>query len=354
MAAHQQVRFCESFDGARIAWAASGSGPPLLLLPSWLTHLEYQWQSTAWRPWLEALATRHRLIRYDPRGCGLSDGDVADLSFETWVRDVDAVTGAAGLDRFSMIGICQGGAVALTWAGRNRGRLDRLVLYGTYARGRNRRAEPPLEPQKAAVMLRMIELGWGDPDGAFLRSFATQFQPEGGIEHLDSWSRLQRRAAPAETAAALTRVMFDIDVTADAAGIDCPTLVAHPERDAVAPVEEGRLLARLIPQARFLLLDSVNHFLRPNEPAWEVLTAALREFLPQGAPAALAGLTPRETEVLALLARGLNNRAIAGTLGIGEKTVRNHVSSIFAGLGAASRAEAVVIARDHGLGAPEA
>lgn len=147
--------------------------------------------------------------------------------------------------------------------------------------------------------------------------------------------------------------MFDIDATADASRIDCPTLVVHPERDAVAPVEEGRLLARLIPGARFLLLDSVNHFLRPEEPAWKVLTAELDEFLPRGIPAALAGLTAREVEVLALLARGHDNRAIADTLGLRDKTVRNHVTSIFAGLGVTSRGEAIVMARDYGIGAPE-
>src|SRR5687768_3912674 len=176
---NQQVRFCRSFDDASIAYAVSGDGPPVVMLPNWLTHLEYQWRSVAWRPWLEALSTRYRLIRYDPRGCGLSDRNVSDLSFDTWVRDLDAVVDAAVLDRFCLIGICQGGPVAIEFVGRQPDRVDKLVLYGTYARGKNRRSTVHLEPQKAKVMLEMMELGWGQEDHSFLRAFATQFQPEG-------------------------------------------------------------------------------------------------------------------------------------------------------------------------------
>jgi pimeloyl-ACP methyl ester carboxylesterase len=157
---NQQVRFCRSFDDASIAYAVSGEGPPVVMLPNWLTHLEYQWRSVAWRPWLEALSARYRLIRYDPRGCGLSDRDVSDLSFHTWVRDLEAVVDAAGAERFSLVGVCQGGPVALEFVGQHADRVERLVLYGTYARGRNRRSTAPLEPQKAKVMLEMMELGW--------------------------------------------------------------------------------------------------------------------------------------------------------------------------------------------------
>jgi len=137
------ARFISSFDGARIAWAVSGKGPPVVLLPSWLTHLDHQRRSVAWRPWIEALEARYRLIRYDPRGCGLSDRSLENLSFEAWVRDLEALVAALGLDRFSLIGTCQGGAVAIAYAGRNPARVERLVLYGTYARGRERRGDPP-------------------------------------------------------------------------------------------------------------------------------------------------------------------------------------------------------------------
>src|SRR3972149_4630565 len=237
--ANQHVRFCKSFDGAEIAYAVTGDGPPVVMLPNWLTHLEYQWRSVAWRPWLEALSTRYRLIRYDPRGCGLSDRNVDDLSFETWVRDFGAVVDAVELNRFSTVGICQGGPIAIEFAARQPSRVSNLVLYGTYARGRNRRSTIPLEPEKAKGMLEMMELGWGQEDHSFMRVFATQFQPEGSIEHLRSWCELQRIATSPASAVQLTRVMFDIDVQESAARLKCPTLVAHADRDAAVPGEEG-------------------------------------------------------------------------------------------------------------------
>lgn len=348
----QHVRFCKSFDGVEIAYAVSGNGPPVLMLPSWLSHLEYQWRSVAWHPWLEALSERYRLIRYDPRGCGLSDRNVDDLSFEAWVKDAAAVADAAGHEAFSLIGICQGGAIAMAYASRHASRVNRLVLYGTYARGRDRRGSIPLEPEKAKVMLEMLRLGWGQEDSAFMRAFATQFQPEGGIEHLRSWCELQRRATSAENAVRMTEVMFDIDIRDLAAGISCPTLVAHPDRDAVVPIEEGRLLARTIPGAQFLSLDSPNHFILPDERAWTVFREALHAFLPapvreQGP---FADLSPRERDVLQCLAQGLDNHQIGTRLGIGEKTVRNHVSNIFSKLQASSRAQVIVRAREAGFG----
>ena len=348
----QQVRYFESFDGARIAYAVSGIGPTVVLMPSWLTHLEYQARSVAWQPWLQVLSSRYTLIRYDPRGCGLSERNVSDLSFETWIHDFDGLTEKLELKQFALIGVCQGGAVAIEYAGRHPGRISHLLLYGTYARGRNKRPSPPLEPEKAKVMLEMLELGWGDEDSAFMRSFATQFQPKGSIEHLRSWCELQRRATSAQNAVALTRIMFDIDVSQSAGRIACPTLVAHADRDAVAPVEEGRFLAQTIPDANYLELDTPNHFMLPGERAWEVFTNAMHEFLPSTAAdeAEFSDLTEREKEVLDLVARGLDNHIIGEKLAMSEKTVRNHLTAILDKLGAATRVEAVVRARQAGYG----
>jgi pimeloyl-ACP methyl ester carboxylesterase/DNA-binding CsgD family transcriptional regulator len=352
MVMNQQVRFCRSFDGAEIAYAVTGSGPPVILLPSWLTHLDYQWRSVAWRPWLDALSERYRLIRYDPRGCGLSDRNVADISFESWVRDLGALVDRLELAQFSIVGICQGGPTAIEFAAREPRRVEKLVLYGTYARGRNRRSSIPMEPEKARVMLEMMELGWAQEDHAFMRAFATQFQPEGSIEHLRSWCELQRVAASPAAAVQLTRVMFDVDVCASAARIACPTLGAHADRDAAVPVEEGRILAKTIPGARYLQLDSANHFMLPQEPAWGRLVTALHEFLstPAAVEGLFASLTARERTILDLLARGLDNHQIGARLDISEKTVRNHVSSIFSKLEVESRAQAIVFARNAGYG----
>jgi pimeloyl-ACP methyl ester carboxylesterase len=207
----QQVRFCKSFDGTKIAYAVSGRGPPVVLMPSWLTHLEYQWRSVAWQPWLEVLSSRYCLVRYDPRGCGLSDRNVDDLSFNSWVEDFRALVDTLELKRFSLIGICQGGAVAIAYASRESARLSHLVLYGTYARGRNRRSTIPLEPEKAKVMLEMLRIGWGQEDTSFMRAFATQFQPGGAMEHVRSWCELQNAATSAENAVILTQIMFEVD-----------------------------------------------------------------------------------------------------------------------------------------------
>jgi pimeloyl-ACP methyl ester carboxylesterase/DNA-binding CsgD family transcriptional regulator len=347
-----RVRFCKSFDGTRLAYSVAGDGPPVLLLPSWLTHLDYQWRSVAWRPWLEVLSDRYRLVRYDPRGCGLSDRDISNLSFESWVKDVDSILDAVKLDRVSLIGICQGGAIALQYAGQRPERVERLVLYGTYARGRDRRGNNPLEPGKAKVMLEMLELGWADEDSAFMRSFATQFQPDGTIEHLRSWCELQRQATTAKNAVALTRIMFDLDVRADATRINCPTLVLHATDDAVVPLDEARLLAQLIPNAELMTVQSRNHFMLEKEQAWAQLVDALVAFLPDphGAAGAFAGLSNREKQVLQGVAEGLDNEEIGQSLEISEKTVRNHVSRIMSKLGVASRAKAIVQAIRAGFG----
>ena len=352
---NQQVRFCKSFDGVEIAYAVSGNGPPVVMLPTWLTHLEYQWRTVAWGPWLEALSSRYTLVRFDPRGCGLSDRDADNLSFESSVRDLEAVVDAVGLDRFSMVGICQGGPLAIEFTARQPARVHKLVLYGTYARGKNRRPIP-MEPEKAKLMLELMEVGWAQEDHAFMRVFATQFQPEGSIEHLRSWCELQRVATSAANAVRLTRFTFDVDVQESAARITCPTLVVHPDRDAAVPVEEGRLLAQLIPGARFLQLSSPNHFLLRDEPARATLVEALHAFLPlpAGDEGSFAGLTGREKELLHFLARGLDNCQIAAHLEISEKTVRNHVSSIFTKLEVQTRAKAVFIAREAGYGAGQA
>ncbi len=348
------VRFCESFDGTRIAYSASGTGPPVVLLPSWLTHLRFQRRSVAWRPWLEALTGRYRLVRYDPRGCGMSDRKVGDVSFDAWVRDLESLARHLSLDHFSLVGACQGGAVAIEFAARHPHRVGRLVLFGTYARGRNKRGDAPFEPEKARVMLDMIRVGWGAEDHAFATAFAQQFQPEGAPGHLRSWCELQRQAATPDEAARLTEIMFDIDVETALRVIACPTLVVHAARDAVVPIGEGRFLARRIQGARFLELDSPNHFLRPDEPAWATFVEALHDFLPaEGADdPRFDALTPREREVLDLLARGLDNREIGEHLGIREKTVRNHVWNMFGTLGVTSRAQAIVAAHDAGFGKP--
>jgi pimeloyl-ACP methyl ester carboxylesterase/DNA-binding CsgD family transcriptional regulator len=354
----QSIRFCTTADGVSLAYAVSGGGPPLVMAQTWLTHLEHQWRSLAWRPWLDIFSREHNLLRYDSRGCGLSDRDVTDLSFETWVRDLECVVEAASFRRFPLVGSCGGGPIAIEYAARHPERVTHLLLYGTYARGHLRRTDSPKEVEKARVLLDLTKLGWGQENHAFLQVWALRFQPGGTPEHSRSWCDQQRAATSAETAVRLTQIAWNTDVREAARKIKCPVLIVHPERDVVVPIEEGRLLASLIPDSRFVQLDSENHMLLGDEPAWARVYAEVRDFLTEPAATAAASrdvlpldeLTPRERAVLEGIAEGRTNAQIAGSLQLSEKTVRNHITRVFDKIGVEHRYQAIVLARDAGLG----
>ncbi len=355
---NQQIRLCTSVDGVKLAYATSGDGPPLVMASTWVTHLEHQWRSLAWRPWLEALSREHQLLRYDTRGCGLSDRPVAEITFEAWVHDLECVTDAAGFDRFALLGTCWGGPIAIEYAARHPQRVSRLILYGTYARGRNMRTDVPQQVEKAKVLLDLTALGWGQDNHAFLQVWASQFQPGGTLEHLQSWSEQQRAATTAPMAVRLMQTGWNVDVSKSAQRIRCPVLVLHAEHDAVVPLEEGRLLASLMADCRFVQVDSQNHMPLADEPAWPKLLAEVRGFLREGEkapdaprnPAAFSDLTARERDVLDGMARGLDNAEIAAALGLSEKTVRNHITRIFDKMGVQHRYQAIVRAREAGFG----
>jgi pimeloyl-ACP methyl ester carboxylesterase/DNA-binding CsgD family transcriptional regulator len=355
---NQDIRFCKSTDGVRLAYAVCGAGPPLVMSATWLTHLEHQWQSLAWRPWLETFSREHKLLRYDSRGCGLSDRDAGDLSFETWVQDFECVIEAAAFRRFDLLATCQGGPIAIEFAARHPERVNRLILYGTYARGRLRWTDQPNEIEKGRVLLDLTQLGWGQENHALLQVWASQFQPGGTLEHLRSWCDAQRAATSAETAVRLLRIGWNVDVRDAARKIKCPVLIVHPERDAVVPIDQGRLLASLIPDCRFVQLDSENHMLLADEPAWPRLLDEVRRFLAEPDAPTAAGrnelpldeLTPRERAVLEGIAEGLDNSEIATSLGLSEKTIRNHITRVFDKICVEHRYEAIVRAREAGLG----
>jgi pimeloyl-ACP methyl ester carboxylesterase/DNA-binding CsgD family transcriptional regulator len=281
-----------------------------------------------------------------------------NVSLDTWVRDFAAVVDAAGFERFPLLGVCQGGPIAIAYAALHPERVSRLVLYGTYARGMLLRAELKPEPIKAKVLLDMAQLGWGRENHAFMQVWAAMFQPGGGIEHLRSYTELQRLAISPENVVAFMNTTFHVDAREVARCVKCPTLVVHTLGDRVAPVEEGRLLGSLIPDARFVELESENHMLLPDEPAWTRLKEEVRAFLraPDAQDAAatiadrVADLTERERQVLEGIARGLNNAQIAAELALSEKTVRNHITRVFDKIGVAHRYQAIVLARDAGLG----
>lgn len=342
----QSITFCQSFDGARIAIAASGQGPPLLRAAHWLSHVEHDAESPVWRPWLETLSARWRYIRHDQRGCGLSDAGSAGFSLEASVADLEAVADHLRLERFALLGMSQGGAAAITYAARHPQRVTHLVLVGAYARGALRRAESAEETLEAQTLVNLVRLGWGRDNPAFRQVFTNQFIPAGTPVQHQWWNELERLTASPENAARILESFHAIDVSAVARELRLPVLVMHSRGDARVPFEEGRRLAALIPDAQFVPLDSDNHVLLEAEPAWGRFLAELRGFLQQDVPAQAPALTAAEREVLRLLAQGLDNKSLAGRLGKSEKTVRNQLSSIFAKLGVRTRAEAIV--RVHG------
>lgn len=352
MSLRQKIRFCTAPDGTHIAFASIGSGPPLVRAAHWLSHLERDPESPVWRPWLQELSRHHTYIRHDQRGCGLSDRTVGDLSLDAWVADLEAVVDTLKLRRFPLIGMSQGGAVAITYAVRHPEKVSQLVLVGAYARGAQRRAETDADRLEAETLVNLIRVGWGRDNPAFRQVFTNQFIPGGTPHQHQWWNELERLTADAEIAARTLEVFHQVDVTDLARRVQVPTLVLHARGDARVPFDEGRRLAALIPGARFVSLESDNHVLLETEPAWNVFLGELRGFLGQ-APAGdadgpLGGvtLTQAERDVLRLVAQGLDNRAIAQTLQKSEKTVRNQVSSIFDKIGVRTRAEAIVRARD--------
>ena len=344
----QRIGFCASGDGTRIAYGVHGSGPPLLKAANWLTHLEKDWESPVWRHWLGALGETHTMVRYDERGCGLSDRDVSRLDLEAWVSDLEAVIDATGLERFSLLGISQGAAIAIAYAVANPDRVDRLILYGGYARGRLHRG--PEAAAESDLLVQMIKVGWGQPLPAYRRVFTTLFVPEGTAEQMEWFDELQRTSSTGEQAAAIRAARDAVDVTAVAPNVGVPALVLHSREDLTVPFEEGRLVASLIPEARFVALDSKNHILLEDEPAWPEFVSNVREFLGVAAPAPARdgrwGLSAREEEVLALVAEGLGNDEIAERLFLSVRTVERHLANIYVKLGVAGRgARAAAAAR---------
>jgi pimeloyl-ACP methyl ester carboxylesterase/DNA-binding CsgD family transcriptional regulator len=335
----------------RIAHGTVGKGPPLVKAANWLSHLEYDLESPVWRHWIAELSRGHTFLRYDARGCGLSDWDVPELTFEGWVRDLETVVDAAGVQRFPLLGLSQGGAIAIAYAARHPERVSHLVLHGAYARGPLKRNPTPRQRKEAEMMLELAALGWGKENPAFRQFFTSLFIPEGTPEQQRWWNRLEQVTTSPANAARFMEVLNEIDVTALAPRVSCPTLVLHAARDARVPFEEGRLIASLVPGARFVPIESSNHVLLEHEPGWRRWVAEVRAFLPaERGGGAFVRLTPREQELVELIARGLDNAQIAARLGVSEKTVRNHITSIFAKLEVESRSRAIVLARDAGFG----
>jgi pimeloyl-ACP methyl ester carboxylesterase/DNA-binding CsgD family transcriptional regulator len=358
----QDIQFCTTRDGVRIAYASVGSGPVLVKAPNWLTHLEYEWQSPVWRHWWEELARDYTVIRFDQRGSGLSDWNVDEVSFESWVSDLEAVVEATAVDQFALLGLSQGGAVAVDYAARHPEKVTRLILYGAYTRGRIKRGGSMAELEATQTLMRQ---GWGRDNPAYRMMFTSQFMPEATLEQMNWFNELQRISTNGENAARVQWVGSHIDILDRLPQVKTPTLVIHARGDQRVGFGEGRQLASLISGAHLVALDSKNHLTLADEPAWEKLIANIRHFMATGLPlpeepgktempeADAGHLTPREVEVLRLIAAGRSNQEIARELVISINTVTNHVKNILGKTDSANRTEAANFAHRHGLTAQQ-
>lgn len=276
--ARQEIRFCTARDGVRIAYSTVGSGPPLVKAANWMNHLEFEWQSPIWSHWIKELIQHHRLVRYDERGNGLSDWSAKDLSFAAWVNDLESVVEAAGVERFALLGISQGGAVAISYALRHPEKVSHLVLYGAFARGWMHRGSPE-EIERRHALLTLVRLGWGTNNPAFRQLWTSCFMPEATSEQMDWFNELQRVSASPENAAKLMMEAGRIKVVDMLSEVRVPTLVLHCEGEHAVPFAEGRLIASSIAGARFVPLPGQNHLVLPTEPAWPLFLRELGDFL---------------------------------------------------------------------------
>jgi pimeloyl-ACP methyl ester carboxylesterase len=274
----QRVQFCSAPDGARLAYARCGEGPVIVKAPNWMNHLEFDARSPVWRHWLDRLSRDHCLVRYDARGNGLSDWKPPTLRFPDFVSDLGAVFDAAGVERAPLLGISQGAAVAVTYAARHPERVSALILCGGFVRGWRVKNHKELSERFEAMMV-LMRLGWGSAHPAFRQMFTTTFFPGATPAQIDWFNELQQRTTSPENAAAFLSAVGDADLRDCLPLIDVPTLVVHSRSDAVVPFSDGIELAAGIRGARFLPMDSCNHLLLENEPAWKRFERELGDFL---------------------------------------------------------------------------
>jgi pimeloyl-ACP methyl ester carboxylesterase/DNA-binding CsgD family transcriptional regulator len=348
----QDIRFARSADGVGIAYAVHGSGPPLLIDACWLSHLQFDWESPVWRHFLVEIGKFATVIRYDERGHGLSDWGVTDHNLEVRVADLEAVVADAGLDRFALMAMAQGGPVAIEYAARHPERLTRLMFYGSYAGAQA--AATPEELELDAAYDAMIKVGWARPTSEFRRVFSSMMIPGGTEEQMRWLDDLQRRACDTETAVLSREQRKSTDSTWRLSELDLPTLVIHSRGERMIEFHHARHLAANIRGARLVGLDSNNHIVLADEPAWPVLVREVREFLEPDrelTPAVVgddvtALISPRELDILRLAAAGDDNEAIAAELFLSIRTVERHLQNVYAKLGLSGRtARTAAVAR---------
>ncbi len=337
-----EIRFSRGRDGARIAYAVHGSGPPLVVVSCWLSHLRFDWQSPVWRHFLDDLGALATVVRYDERGFGLSDWSIDDFSLEARLGDLEGVVAGLGLERFTVLGMSGGSTVAMAYAARHPERVSRLVLYGTAC------GDPVVlddgERAEEETYRSMIRVGWAKEDPVFRRVFTRNFIPDANEEQMRWFDALQRMATSAENAVASRIARQAVDIADEMPRIVAPTLILQAVGDRMTTFDNAPRVAARIPSARLVPLQSDNHILLADEPGWAVFLREVDAFLEpeRGAagrsPAAIHALSPRELDILRLAAAGHPNDEIAAELGLSVRTVERHLSNAYGKLGVSGKA----------------
>jgi pimeloyl-ACP methyl ester carboxylesterase len=340
----QQIGFCRAADGTRLAYAVHGSGPPLVVVSCWLSHLQHDWQSPVWRHFLDQLGDIATVIRYDERGFGMSDWKVDDFSIEARLADLEAVLAASGFDRFALLGMSGGSAVAMAYAIAYPERVSRLILYGTVC------GEPLMRtPDETAVeetYRSMIRVGWAKDDPEFRRVFTTRFIPDATEEQMRWFDDLQRMSTSPANAVASRIARQQVDIADELHRITAPTIVLQAVGDRSTTFDNGVRVSAEIPGARLVPLESRNHILLGDEPAWRIFIDEVTTFLEPDRRAHAANtpgratepLSRRERDVLRLVADGRTNEEIADALTLSVRTVERHLSNVYGKLGLGGRA----------------
>ena len=347
----QRIRFCNSFGGTRVAYSVIGRGPALVMLSGGHSHLELDAASPVLGHWIAELARRHTVVRLDTRGFGLADRAIEDHSIDAVVADLRAVIEALRLERFALLAWLGATPFAVTYATRYPASVSHLVLHAAYLRGWLKRGVGAQERSAVEALVAQVESGWDLQDPIVRHAITSSFIPDSTAAQQAWFNEALRASSFGADAARRLRTRLEADVTALAPRIACPAIVLNAEHDTNPPFAEGRLAASLIPGAHFVALASRNHVLLAHEPAWRRWVDEVAEFLrrPASPGGAFHALSEREIEIAALVADGLDNAQVAARLAISDKTVRNHITRIFAKLHVATRAQLIVLAHDAGL-----
>lgn len=344
------LSYCTTSDGVKLAVRSMGRGPLIIKAANWLGNLHADAQLPSSRHWLDHLSRTHQLLCYDARGCGLSDREVDDISLDAWVRDLEAVADASGQERFVLLGMSQGSAIAIRYAIRHPERVRGLVLYGSFVRGVFHQGLSAKTQAIFTELIRIAELGWGHDSSAFRRLFTVHLLPTAPASLLDAYDEVHKHSVSGPMAARYMKAFFELDARADVAQVRCPTLVMHVAGDSLIPQREGELVASLVPGARWVSVPGRNHAPLDTCPGWPTMQREMSNFLAtleaaEAEAAQLTGaapeLTARQCEVLQHVARGLSDKEIARRLQLSPRTVEMHVARALAALGARNRSEAV-------------